>query len=80
MQGAGNIALLRCATSGTLATNTLCVVSEEIKGTHPVDTLRIAGLTPGQQYFARITAFNAIGAGQPSAVVRCVLACVFCPA
>jgi hypothetical protein len=70
VQGAGNIALLRCATSGTVATNTLCLVSEEIKGTHPRDTLRVYGLTAGQQYFARITAFNAIGAGKPSAVVR----------
>jgi hypothetical protein len=75
VQGAGNIALLRCAVSGTAATNTQCIVSEEIKGTHPVDTLRLSGLTPGQQYFARVTPFNAIGAGKPSAVVRAGWAC-----
>ena len=66
--------------SGTAATNIQCIVSEEIKGTHPVDTLRLSGLTPGQQYFARVTPFNAIGAGKPSAVVRAGWACRRCRA
>ena len=70
VQGAGNIQRMTASNYSSLnGTNAKVEVFEEIVGTNPLE-YSITGLTAGVKYYARVSAYNAVGFGPLTNVVE----------